>query len=153
MAAKASQRGRSDRDQRSAGRQRLGLILFGALFALLFIGFAVAQGLGSPSVPSGDVVLVEDVPEEIGSISQEEFDKALVQQASASKLKKVPKPGDDKYEELRDKTLEELVNAAKKSGFESVMNDETVTGEPQGKPLTATTVGPFSWLRRSSAFR
>lgn len=112
MAAKASQRGRSDRDQRSAGRQRLGLILFGALFVLLFIGFAVTQGLGSPSVPSGDVVMIEDVPEEIGAISQEEFDRALVQQASASKLKKVPKPGDDKYEELRDKTLEELVNAA-----------------------------------------
>lgn len=112
MAAKASQRGRPNRDdQRSAGRQRLGLILFGALFVLLFIGFAVTQGIGSPSVPSGDVVMVEDVPEEIGAISQEDFDRALVQQAAAAKLKKVPKPGDDKYEEVRDKTLEELVNA------------------------------------------
>jgi parvulin-like peptidyl-prolyl isomerase len=108
VGAKASQR-RSGRDPKSAGRQRLALIGFALLFALLFIGFAVAQGIGSPSVPSGDVVLVEDVPEDVGSISQEEFDRALAQQAASAKLKEVPKPGDDKYEELKKATLEELV--------------------------------------------
>lgn len=108
MGAKASQR-RSDRDPKSAGRQRLALIGFALLFALLFIIFAVAEGISSPSVPSGNVVLVEELPEEIGTISQEEFDRALEQQAATAKLKEVPKPGDDKYEELQKATLEELV--------------------------------------------
>lgn len=108
MGAKASQR-RPDRDPKSAGRQRLALIGFALLFALLFIALAVTQGIGSPSVPSGAVVLVEDVPEEIGTITQEEFDRALEQQAASAKLKEVPKPGEDKYEELKKATLEELV--------------------------------------------
>lgn len=112
VAAKSGQRGGAGKSSRATGRQRLGLVVFGLLFALLFIGYAVAEGIGSPSVPSGDVVKVEDVPEEIGAISQDEFDQALKQQAAAAKLKAVPKPGDDKYEEVRKAALEELINAA-----------------------------------------
>lgn len=88
----------------------MALILFGGLFVLLFIGFAVAQGIGSPSVPSGDVAIVEDVPDEIGSISREEFDRAMEQQASQAKLKKVPESGSDKYEELKTAAMGELLD-------------------------------------------
>lgn len=109
MGAKAGQR-RSDRDPKAAGRQRLWLIAFALLFVLLFIGFAVAQGIGSPSVPSGDVALVEDVPEELGAVTQEQFDRAFEQQAAQAKLKEVPKPGEDKYEELKKGALEEILN-------------------------------------------
>lgn len=110
MGAKSGQRRSSNADDGSAGRQRLGLILFGALFVLLFVGYAVAEGLGSPSVPSGDVAIVENVPEEIGHVSKEEFDRAIAQQIAQAKLNKAPKPGSDKYEELKSAALGELLD-------------------------------------------
>ncbi|HEY3492386.1 MAG TPA: hypothetical protein VGK43_05505, partial [Solirubrobacterales bacterium] len=89
----------------------MALILFGALLVLLFAGFAIAQGIGSPSVPSGDVAIVEDVPDEIGgSVSQEDFDRAMLQQVAQGKLKKAPEPGSDKYEELKEAALGELID-------------------------------------------
>jgi len=88
----------------------LALILFGALFVLLFVGFAVTQGLGSPSVPSGDVALVEEVPDEIGQVSQEDFDRAVLQQVAQAKLKKAPEPGTEKYAELKVAALGELLD-------------------------------------------
>jgi parvulin-like peptidyl-prolyl isomerase len=112
VGAKAGQRGKPARDRdRAAGRQRLGLILFGALFVLLFIGFAVAQGIGAPSVPSGDVVKVQEVPDELATVSQKEFDRAFALQVSGAKLKKPPAPGSKKYEEVKEATLTELIEA------------------------------------------
>jgi foldase protein PrsA len=107
VGAKAGQR----RD-RSAGRQRLALILFGVLLVVLFVGFAVAQGLGSPSVPSGDVAMVQDVPDEVGQISQEDFDQAIAQQVAQAKLKKAPESGSEKFEELKEAALGELLDQA-----------------------------------------
>jgi parvulin-like peptidyl-prolyl isomerase len=110
VGAKAGQRGKPGRDRdRAAGRQRLGLILFGALFVLLFIGFAVAQGIGSPSVPSGDVAKVQDAPEGLETVSQKEFDQAFALQIKGAKLKKKPAPGSKKYEEVKKATLTELI--------------------------------------------
>lgn len=111
MGAKAGQRGKPGRGKAAAaGRQRLALIVFGALLVLLFAGLAIAEGIGSPSVPSGDVALVEDVPEEISTVSQKEFDRTMVQQVSQAQLKKPPKPGSDKYEELKEAALNELLD-------------------------------------------
>jgi foldase protein PrsA len=109
VGAKGGKRRASERD-RAAGRQRLALIGFGALFVLLFVGFAVAQGISSPSVPSGDVATVQDVPEEISDISQEDFDRAIAQQAAQGKLKKTPEPGSKKFEELKEAALGELLD-------------------------------------------
>lgn len=95
---------------RNSGRQRLALAVFGALFVILFAGYAIAQGLGHPSVPSGDVAIVTHVPDQIGSVSEAEFKRALLQQAVKAKLKKAPQPGDDKYEELKKAALGELLN-------------------------------------------
>jgi parvulin-like peptidyl-prolyl isomerase len=95
---------------RKSGRQRLALVLFGALFVILFAGYAIAQGLGHPSVPSGDVALVTHVPDDIGSVSEADFKRALLQQAAQAKLKAAPKPGDDKYEELKTAALGELLD-------------------------------------------
>jgi parvulin-like peptidyl-prolyl isomerase len=111
VGAKSGQTSRAGRGGKPTGRQRLALILFGALFLLLFVGFAVAEGIGSPSVPSGDVAIVEDVPDDLGTISEEEFERAIGQQAAQAKLKETPKPGDAKYDELKKATLEELVNS------------------------------------------
>lgn len=106
MGAKAGQRGKPG-GSRAAGRQRLALILFGALLVLLFAGFAIAQGLTGPSVPSGDVVHVSDVPDEFANVSEAELKRAVLRQASEES--KAPKPGSDKYDELQEKALTELI--------------------------------------------
>ncbi len=93
-----------------AGRQRLALVVFGVLLAALFLGFAVAQGIGAPSVPSGDVAMVEDVPDDVGAISEADLKRGVVQQAAQGGSKKLPKPGEKKYEELRDAALSELLD-------------------------------------------
>jgi parvulin-like peptidyl-prolyl isomerase len=108
VGAKAGQRGKPGRD-RATGRQRLALILFAVIFVLLFVGFAIAQGIGSPSVPSGAVAKVENVPDEFSTVSQEEFDKAMERQTAQAKLKKAPVPGSKKYEEMKEAALGELL--------------------------------------------
>ena len=95
---------------RKLGRQRLALVVFAAVFVILFAGFAIAQGIGDPSVPDGDVALVEQVPEDIGTISEVDFKRALVQQAAQGSLKKTPKPGEKKYDELKIAALGELLD-------------------------------------------
>jgi parvulin-like peptidyl-prolyl isomerase len=110
VGAKGGQRGKPGRGrERAAGRQRLALIVFAAVFVLLFVGFAIAQGIGSPSVPSGDVAKVQNVPDEFGSISQKAFNHAMERQVATAKLKKPPAPGSKKYEELKEAALGELL--------------------------------------------
>jgi parvulin-like peptidyl-prolyl isomerase len=95
---------------RKSGRQRLALVIFGALFVVLFAGYAIVQGVGHPSVPAGDVAIVQSVPDDIGTVSEADFDRALLQQAAQGGLKKPPKPGEKKYEELQSKALGELLD-------------------------------------------
>jgi foldase protein PrsA len=95
---------------RKSGRQRLALVVFGALFVILFAGYAIAEGIGHPSVPEGDVAIVQHVPEDIGTISEAEFKRALLQQVAQGKLKKPPKPGEKKYEELKEAALGEFLD-------------------------------------------
>jgi parvulin-like peptidyl-prolyl isomerase len=94
---------------KSVGLQRLALLGFAALFILLFVIFAIAEGIGNPSVPSDAVAMVEDAPD--GTLTKAEFQHTLVQTAAENKVTPVPKPGDKKYEELRDKALEQALNA------------------------------------------
>ncbi len=96
----------------SKGMQRFALVLFGVLFIALFVVLAVAQGLGAPSVPSGDIALVTNVPSEIGHISEAAYKKSLLQQQAQSGQKKAPKAGSKKAEELHKAAIGELLNAA-----------------------------------------
>ncbi len=105
-----ARQGRHQSDWRPNGPQRVALIALGVALAALFVGFAIAQGIGSPGVPSGDVALVEGVPEEVGHVSKKEFAHALEQQLAQAKLKKAPKAGSDKYEELKKAALGELLD-------------------------------------------
>lgn len=91
--------------------QRLALLAFGALLVLLFLIFAIAQGIGNPSVPSDAVAVVEDAPDDLGTVTKEEFDRALLQAAAQGQVKPVPKPGDDKYDELKETALGEVLDA------------------------------------------
>lgn len=108
MGAKAGQRRR-----KAAGRQRLALIVFGAVLVLLFVGFAIAEGLTGPSVPSGDVAHISNVPDEFANISEDKLDRSILRLSTsgeeASKTKKPPKPGSKKYEEIQKKAMTELI--------------------------------------------
>jgi len=110
VGAKSGQRRKPDPAKRS-GRQRFALVLFGALFILLFVIFAAAEGIGSPSVPAGDIAVIQGVPDQLSHVSEEEFERSLERQAHQAKLKKTPQPGEPKYEELKEAAIKELVEA------------------------------------------
>ena len=90
--------------------KRLPLILFGAVAILLFAGFAIANGLGNPSVPSGDVAVIEDAPVGLSPISQHDFDRALEQTAARSGVDNVPAPGSDQYDQLKQGAMNDLLD-------------------------------------------
>ncbi|HMC49030.1 MAG TPA: peptidyl-prolyl cis-trans isomerase, partial [Solirubrobacterales bacterium] len=96
---------------KSAGLQRLALLGFAALFILLFVIFAIAQGIGDPSVPSGDVAVVEDAPDGLSPLSEAQFQHALIQAAAEKKVTPVPKPGDKNYEELQEAALGNVLDS------------------------------------------
>jgi parvulin-like peptidyl-prolyl isomerase len=96
----------------SNGAQRLGLVLFAVVFVVLFVVFAVANGLGAPSPASGDVALVTSVPKDLGHISEAAYKKSLGQQETQAGLKKPPKAGSKKAEEVKKAALGELFNSA-----------------------------------------
>lgn len=108
-------RGASKASQRPSGpaaARRLGLLAFGAIFVVLFAVVAISEGVGDPSIPSGDIVLVEDAPGDSGEISQADFDHALEIAAAADGQAKLPKPGSAKYEELKETALTTLLESA-----------------------------------------
>jgi parvulin-like peptidyl-prolyl isomerase len=94
----------------SRGGQRLGLILFAVVFVALFVIFAVAEGLGAPSVPSGDIAVVSSAPEGLGNISEDEYKASLARHETQAGLKKAPKAGSKKAEELHKAAIEELIS-------------------------------------------
>lgn len=104
--------GSPQRAKDPAALRRLALLLFGAVFVVLFAVIAVAEGIGDPSIPEGDVALIEDAPGDIGNISKDEFDRALKQSAAQSQKKEVPKPGDPQYDEMMEAALGGLLDAA-----------------------------------------
>jgi foldase protein PrsA len=124
----AARQGRSTgRLERFGGASRFGLVLFAALLIALFAGFAIAQGIGKPSVPSDAIIVVTDAPGEVrtvtdchgkkveddpGTITKDELDCAIQQTAAQGGLAKVPKPGDPQYEDLRNSAIGDLLDAA-----------------------------------------
>ena len=123
-ARRATRQAAPGRD-RTTARRRLGLLVFAVLFVALFAGFAIAQGIGKPNIPSGAIILVEDapsddtvvtdchgkqVPRDPGTITQAEFDCALKQTAAQGGTKKLPKAGSKEYERLKDAALGDLLD-------------------------------------------
>jgi foldase protein PrsA len=54
--------------------------------------------------------MVQSVPDDIGSISEADFKRAVIQQAAQGGLKNAPKPGEKKYEELQEAAFSELLD-------------------------------------------
>jgi parvulin-like peptidyl-prolyl isomerase len=92
--------------------QRVGLVLFAVVFIALFVIFAVAQGLGSPSIPSGDIAKVTNVRSEKGEFSEADYKRSVSQQEAQAGLKKPPKAGSKKAEEIHKTAVGELLNGA-----------------------------------------
>ena len=76
--------------------------VLGAFLVVFFVIVAIAQGIGNPSVPSGDIALVQDAPD--GHISTADYQTAL-QQAAAAGQTKVPPPSSPQYAALRDSAV------------------------------------------------
>jgi foldase protein PrsA len=114
VGAKAGQRKGPPPEKRGAtGRKPLWLILFAALLVVIFVIFAVAQGIGATSVPSGDAAIVKGLPGDEGNISEAEVKRATAQQVAAATSEgktKAPKPGSKKFEELKEAALGELLD-------------------------------------------
>ncbi len=104
MSPDQGRRGTSGKGGVASGRgpaaaRRLGLLIFGVAFVVLFAIVAISEGIGDPSVPSGDAALVEDVPGGIGEVSETEVAHAMELAAKQAGEKKAPEPSDPKYEE------------------------------------------------------
>jgi foldase protein PrsA len=97
-------------------------IALGAALILVVIGFAVFRGLGPPSVPEGDIAIVEGADPE--SVSQEEFDQAFELLVRRQDNETPPAEGTDLFEETKaaavnDVLLERwLLGEAEEKGFE-----------------------------------
>jgi peptidyl-prolyl cis-trans isomerase C len=105
------------------------LILFGAIVILLFAGFAVAEGIGHPSVPSDDVAVVQDAPAGLGHISKTQFNRSLLQTAARSGVKTVPKPGSAQYEQLKSGAMNDLLDQVWIQGEAAEMGITTTPAE------------------------
>jgi foldase protein PrsA len=103
--------GAPQRAKDPAAMRRLVFLVFGVVFIALFVGIGVAVGIGDPSVPSGDVALVQEAPGETGNISEAEFNRSLKRAAAQNKKKEVPKPGDPEYKEMMEAALGEQLDA------------------------------------------
>jgi parvulin-like peptidyl-prolyl isomerase len=140
---------------KAAGFKRLALIVFGALFVALFVIFAVAQGIGQPSVPAGDVAIVTGVSD--GSVSEAQYRRGLAQQVAQGQLKKTPARGSKKYEELQTTAMTELLQSiwiraeAEEMGIE--ITDKQIESElAQIKKANFPTEKSFQEFLKSSGY-
>lgn len=125
-------KGRGGAAKRSSGLaplQRLGLLAFGALLVVLFVGIAIAQGIGDPSIPDGDVAVVEDTPGDIGNVTQADYDKALLQTAARAGLREAPRPGDDQYEDVKLAAMGDILDSIWIQGEAAEMGIEVTQKE------------------------
>lgn len=104
--------------------RRLGLLAFGAAFVVLFAVVAIAEGIGHPSVPSGDVAYVEDAVGDSGEVTMADFEHALEQAAAQSGQKKTPKPGSEEYESLKETAMNALLEPIWLEGLAAEMGIE-----------------------------
>lgn len=148
----AKEKGKSGK---KAGLQRLALLIFGAAFVVLFLVVGISVGVGSPSIPEGDVAIVKDVAD--GNVSEADLKHAVLQQVAAGGLKKTPARGSAKFEEVQKKALEEILNgiwvrgAAEEMGI-SVTPKQIATELAQIKKANFKTEAAFKKFLKTSHF-
>ena len=142
----------NQRQSKAAGLKRLVLVGFAALLILLFAGIGIANGIGDPSIPSEAVAVVEDVPGDIGTITEKELDHAIVQAAAESQITPVPKPGDEQYDGLRETALGELLDSIWVQGQAAEMGFETPTPKEVATELEKLKEGSFQSEKQYEEF-
>ena len=88
-------------------KRTLGLAVFGVLLVGLFVGVALAQGLGDPSVPDDAIAIVEEAPGE--EVTIEEYERSLLQTAARQGLEEVPPTDDPQFEPLREAAIADVI--------------------------------------------
>ncbi len=117
---------------RSGNHKRIALVVLAAFLVIAFVWVAAAQGVSDPSVPDGDVAVVEDAPDPNDpdaselAITQEDFEAALQQTAARQGLGEVPPTDDPQYDLLKDAAVSDLLLAA------------WVTGEAEERGIEVT---------------
>lgn len=93
--------------------QRAGIVFFGGFFVLLFVGVALAVGVGSPpTVPAGDVAIIEGAAPGLRVITKAEFEQDMRERAAQGELGEDFGPGDPGYAEVKRESLSLLISAA-----------------------------------------
>ena len=105
-----------------SGARKFGLIVFGAILVALFAGIALAQGIGNPTIPSGDIIKVEEVPDDLGNISEEDYERSFTQTWKRGGLQSAPKEGDAQYEQVREAAINDLLDQAWLTGEAAEMD-------------------------------
>lgn len=121
-------KGKGGSASRPAATRRLGLVGFGAAFILLFLIVAISEGVGDPSIPAGDVILVEDAPADLGNLSKADVEHAIAITSSGS-TGKAPKPGDPKYEEAKEEAEKFLLEGIWVQGLADELGIEATDQE------------------------
>ncbi|MDQ2621544.1 MAG: peptidyl-prolyl cis-trans isomerase, partial [Actinomycetota bacterium] len=112
------------------GARKFGVITFGAILIALFAGIAIAQGgIGKPSVKSGDIAHVEDVPDGLGDISQKDFNRSFIQTWKRAGLNAAPKEDDAQYGQVREAAINDLLDRAWLTGEANELGIEASTRE------------------------
>lgn len=117
-----------------AAARRRALLVFGVVFVALFAIVAIAEGVGDPSIPSDDAALVEDTPGDVGKVTKADVDHAIELAAAQGGMKKVPEPGDPKYEELKETGIKSILEGVWIQGVADEWGIE-VTDEEVAKEL------------------
>ena len=117
--------------KRAGGGKTIALIGFAVLLVALFVIVAAAEGIGQPSVPSDAIAVVDDAPD--GTITKEQFDRALTQTAARQGINQVPAATDPQYKALADAAQSDLLlsrwvlGEAEERGIE--ISDRQITDE------------------------
>lgn len=91
----------------STKRNVAAALLLALIAAIAIVG--ATSGLGSPSVPEGDVAIVDEV--EDGAVDREDYQRALEQSAARLGLEEVPAETDPQFQQLQDETMQGLLLA------------------------------------------
>jgi parvulin-like peptidyl-prolyl isomerase len=124
-------------------RKRLIALVLGVALVVAFGAFAISGDIGEPSVPEGDVAVVQDAPD--GNISQEEYDGALRQAAFNLQLRELPAADDPQFAQVSEAALSNVIQTrwvkgeAEERGIEVTERDvdqslETVIDQQLGGP-------------------
>jgi peptidyl-prolyl cis-trans isomerase SurA len=89
--------------------RRRALLVFGVGFVALFAIVAIAVGVGDPSVPNGDAAVVQDTPGDIGTVPVAKVEHAIELAAAGAGEKATPKPGDPKYDEMKESAVNSIL--------------------------------------------